>query len=56
MARRPKNPRKRSKLELIQAMKRATAPGTYPGQNRARTFVDRKKKADKNKCRGRVKY
>lgn len=30
------------------------ATGTYPGQNRARTFVDRKRKANKLACRGRV--
>lgn len=30
------------------------AIGTYPGQNRARYFVDRKKKANKGKCRGKV--
>jgi hypothetical protein len=28
------------------------AIGTYPGQNRSRKFVDRKKKANKNACRG----
>ena len=32
------------------------ACGTYPGQNRARTFVDRKRKANKNACRGKVNY
>lgn len=32
------------------------AIGTYPGQNRARTFVDRKKKANRNACRGKVDY
>ena len=28
--------------------------GTYPGQNRARKFVDRKKRANKNACREKV--
>jgi len=32
------------------------ACGTYPGQNRARTFADRKHKANKNACRGKVQY
>lgn len=31
------------------------AIGTYPGANRARTFADRKHKANKNACRGRVR-
>jgi len=44
-----------SKLEAIKAYKRASAPGVFPGMNRARTFKDRKKHADKKACRGRVK-
>ena len=31
------------------------AIGTYPGQNRSRKFVNRKKQANKKACRGRVK-
>lgn len=30
------------------------ACGTYPGQNRSRKFVDRKKQANKRACRGKV--
>ena len=32
------------------------ACGTFPGMNRARTFVDRKHKANKNACRGKVSH
>lgn len=32
------------------------AIGTYPGANRARTFVDRKHKANKSACRGMVRH
>ena len=32
------------------------AIGTFPGMNRARTFVDRKRKANKNACRGKVRH
>jgi hypothetical protein len=32
------------------------AIGTYPGQNRARRFVDRKRKANKQACRGKVQW
>ena len=32
------------------------ACGTYPGANRARTFVDRKHKANKSACRGKVQH
>ena len=32
------------------------AIGTYPGQNRSRKFVDRKRKANKLACRGRVSH
>jgi hypothetical protein len=32
------------------------ACGTFPGMGRARTFVDRKHKANKNACRGKVQY
>lgn len=51
-----KAPTKFTELDLIRILKRATAPGTYPGQNRARTFVDRRKKANKGACRGRVSH
>ena len=30
--------------------------GTYPGQNRSRKFVDRKKEARRKACRGRVDH
>jgi hypothetical protein len=56
MGRKVKAPKKLSKLELIQAMRRATAPGTYPGQNRARVFKDRKKEANKRACRLKVNH
>jgi hypothetical protein len=29
------------------------AVGTFPGMNRARTFIDRKKAANKKACRGK---
>lgn len=45
-----------TKLELIRLQQRATAPGTYAGQNRARVFADRKKEANRRACRGRVGY
>jgi hypothetical protein len=32
------------------------AIGTFPGMNRARTFADRKRKANKSACRGRVSH
>lgn len=32
------------------------AIGTYPGQNRARTFRDRRKEANRKACRGRVAH
>jgi len=44
-----------TKLEKIKAHKTATAPGIFPGMGRARTFKDRKKHANKKKCRGRVR-
>lgn len=49
-----KTPTKITKLELIKLHRRATAPGTYPGQNRARVFRDRKKEANRKACRGKV--
>jgi len=49
--RKPKLPQTRE--ERILARPRF-AVGTYPGQNRARKFVDRKKAADKRRCRGKV--
>jgi len=45
----PKLPQ--TKAEKILARPRF-ACGTYPGQNRSRTFVDRKKQANKQACRG----
>lgn len=48
-----KTPKKLTKLELIRLHARATAPGTYPGQNRARVFKDRKKEANRRACRGK---
>lgn len=45
-----------SKLARIKQYKNATAPGTYPGQNRARKFKNRKKHANKYKARGKVKW
>ena len=47
----PKLPQTRAERILARPK---VATGTYPGQNRARVFVDRKKKANKNKCRGKV--
>jgi len=44
-----------TKNERIMARPKA-AVGTFPGMNRARTFVDRKRKANKNACRGRVSH
>jgi hypothetical protein len=32
------------------------AIGTFPGMGRARTFVDRKHRANKYACRGRVRH
>lgn len=48
-----KTPTKITKLEIIKA---ARAVGTFPGMNRARTFADRTKVANKKACRGRVAY
>jgi hypothetical protein len=44
-----------TKTERILAATKV-AVGTYPGQNRARTFKDRKKEARRKACRGRVAY
>lgn len=41
------------KLEQINRRKAAQACGTFPGMNRARRFTDRKKRANKEACRGR---
>jgi len=41
-----------TKLEQIQA--KNVPCGMFPGMNRSRKFVDRKHKANKNACRGRV--
>lgn len=56
MGRKVKTPKKLSKLDLIKLMRSATAPGTYPGQNRARVFKDRKKEASKRACRLKVNH
>ena len=32
------------------------AIGTFPGMGRARTFVDRKHRANKYACRGRIRH
>lgn len=39
--------------ERILAALSKVACGTYPGQNRARKFVDRKRRANKSACRGK---
>jgi len=40
-----------------QVLARVKVPtGTYPGQNRSRKFVDRKKDANRKACRGKVAY
>lgn len=46
--------KKLSREERI-LLRTKVAVGTYPGQNRARTFTDRKKAANKKACRGRVR-
>ena len=40
-----------TKLMQIKARQSAEAPGTYPGQNRSRKFINRKKQANKQACR-----
>jgi hypothetical protein len=53
MARKVKAPKlPQTKAEKVLARPKF-ACGTYPGQNRSRKFVDRKKKANKNACRKR---
>lgn len=47
----PKLPQ--TKAERVLARPKV-ACGTYPGQNRSRKFVDRKKRANKNACRGKA--
>ena len=42
--------------KILRRVKSVGAIGTYPGQNRARTFVDRKHRANKYACRGRVSH
>ena len=44
-----------TKLELIKARTKVPC-GTFPGQNRARKFKNRKKDANKKACRGKVKW
>lgn len=46
----PKLPQ--TKAERVLARPKV-ACGTYPGQNRARKFVDRKRRANKSACRGK---
>ena len=46
-------------IRLIEAGARREAAvegGFYDGRNAPKTFVDRKKRASKNACRGRVDY
>ena len=50
MAKKPNN----SKLEWIKRLRNATAPGMYPGMNRARKFRDHKHYGNKYGCRGKV--
>lgn len=44
------------KLEYIERQNRATAPGFFPGMNRARKFKNKKKHANKYKCRKKVEW
>jgi hypothetical protein len=58
MARRKPTQKQRAQMthnERIVA-RHKPACGTFPGMGRARTFVDRKHKANKNACRGKVQY
>ena len=50
MAKKPKKPQPLTRIEKI-LLRTRVAIGTYPGQNRARTFKDRKKDANKKACR-----
>ena len=45
---------KLSAADKIKADRSANAPGIFPGMNRARTFVNRKKQANKRACRKKV--
>jgi len=56
MSRKVKTPRLPETREEKILARPKVACGTYPGQNRARWFADRKKKANKGKCRERVSY
>jgi len=44
-----------TRVERILAAAKAPC-GTYPGANRSRKFVDRKHKANKQACRGKVSH
>ena len=54
MARKPKKPQlpKTREARILAALPKFSC-GTYPGQNRSLKFVDRKKRANKNACRGK---
>ena len=55
MASKVKKPPTLTRTEKI--LQRLKVPcGTFPGMNRARTFADRKKKANRNACRGKVSW
>lgn len=60
MSNRKKKPSVRQYAQMTREEKILARPkaaiGTYPGQNRSRKFVDRKRKANKNACRGRVQW
>jgi hypothetical protein len=49
----PKLPQTRAERILARPK---PAIGTYPGQNRARTFIDRKKEAKRKACRLKVNH
>lgn len=49
-----KPPTKISKLSIVRATHRAMRDGEMAGRGRARVFKDRKKEADRRKCRGKV--
>ena len=49
-----KTPTKIEKLDIYRAMHRALRDGELPGKGRARVFRDRKKEANRRRCRGKV--
>jgi hypothetical protein len=51
-----KKPPTLTAVEKILQRVRQPAIGTFPGMGRARTFADRKHKANKNACRGKVRW